>query len=487
MISKQITKHDLTKIKPFLYQIPTSHSRDMRVPARIYADDRILEMALGDRSMQQLINTTTLPGVVEYTMAMPDVHQGYGFPIGGVAATAPPDGIISPGGVGYDINCGVRLLTSSIEVEAIRPHVDELMSTLFSNVATGVGSSSSIRLSTREMHELLEQGANWAIRNHYGRPRDAEHTEDQGCMKVTDVGAVSRRAVERGKSQVGTLGSGNHFLQVDEIVEVYDEGAASAFDLVPGMVCVWIHCGSRGFGHQVCTDAVRTMQETVTKYNIKIPDRELACAPLESPEGQQYFQAMSCAANYAWANRQVITHLVRRSFAEVLAGRIKNHDLRMLYDVCHNIAKLERHEIEGEMRELCVHRKGATRAFGPGQVQVPPDYRAIGQPVLIPGNMSAGSYVLAGTTAAMQESFGSCCHGAGRTMSRRQARRSTRGEELRSQLEEAGIAIRAGSMRGLAEEAPGAYKDLDRVVDVVHKARIARKVARTRPLGVIKG
>jgi len=482
-----VSKQDLTRIEPYLYEIPASRRQDMRVPARIYADDYVLENALGDRSMEQLINTTTLPGVVRYTMAMPDMHQGYGFPIGGVAATLLPHGVISPGGVGYDINCGVRLLTSTIEAEAIRPHMDELMSALYASIPAGVGASGAMRLTEGDLSELLERGVDWAISKGYATEEDREHTEDRGCMGAAKAGSLSPRAAERGRKQVGTLGSGNHFLEVDEIVEVYDQEVADAFGLIPGRACVWIHCGSRGLGHQVCTDAVRDMQAAVVRYDIHLPDRELVCAPFDSPEGQRYFQAMCCAANYAWVNRQVITHLVRESFDRALGGRLGNPNLRVLYDVCHNIAKVERHQIDGEAAELCVHRKGATRAFGPGRGEVPSDYRRFGQPVLIPGDMSSGSYVLLGTAKAMQDTFGSTCHGAGRLMSRRRARRSVRGEKLRDDLERAHITVRAKSMAGLAEEAPLAYKDLDRVVEVVHKAGIARKVARTRPLGVMKG
>ena len=482
-----VTKSDLEQIGPLLYEIPASRRRDMRVSARLYANAEILEMAAGDRSLEQLVNTTTLPGVVGYTLAMPDIHQGYGFPIGGVAATELPEGVISPGGVGYDINCGVRVLTSSIEAEKIRPHMNDLMNTLFHNISAGVGASGRIELSRRELTHVLEEGSHWAVRKGYGPTEDARRTEDGGCIEAANAGAVSKRAMERGATQVGTLGAGNHFLEVDEVTEVYDQQVAKAFGLGVGQVCVWIHCGSRGFGHQVCSDAVRSMQQSVTKYGIELPDRELACVPFESPEGQAYFQAMNCAANYAWANRQVITQLVRSSFEDALGGRVGPLDLRMLYDVCHNIAKIEWHPVDGRMRELCVHRKGATRAFGPGREEVPGDYRPYGQPVLIPGNMSSGSYVLVGTTEAMNVSFGSSCHGAGRTMSRSKARRGIRGEALRAELESANITVRARSMRGLAEEAPHAYKDLDLVVDVVHRARLARKVARTRPLGVIKG
>jgi tRNA-splicing ligase RtcB len=325
-----VRKDEMTQVNPLLYEISTGFRQDMQVPARVYASEDILELALEDRSLEQLVNTTTLPGVVGYTLAMPDIHQGYGFPIGGVAATELPDGVISPGGVGYDINCGVRVLTSSIDAKALRPHMDKLMSSLSSRISAGVGASGNLSLSSRELPKVLEEGAQWAVRNGYGTKRDAEHTEDGGRIEAANASSVSERALERGATQLGTLGAGNHFLEVDEIVEVYDDQVAKAFDLVPGRACVWIHCGSRGFGHQVCTDAVRTMQRTVQKYGISLPDRELACAPFDSPEGRSYFEAMNCAANYAWANRQVITHLVRESFENILYGQGLNLELRML-------------------------------------------------------------------------------------------------------------------------------------------------------------
>jgi tRNA-splicing ligase RtcB (3'-phosphate/5'-hydroxy nucleic acid ligase) len=482
-----VGKSELNRLAPYLWEVPKGWREDMRVPGRIYADEEILDMALADRSIEQLVNTTTLPGIVGYAMAMPDVHQGYGFPIGGVAATALPDGVISPGGVGYDINCGVRLLTSTIEAEAIRPHMQDVMDALYAAVPTGVGASRGAKLSDQELSRVLEQGSEWAVRSGQATARDLEHTEDHGRMEGADASAVSARARERGRDQIGTLGSGNHFLEVDEIVEVYDEEVAGAFGLVPGRVTVWIHCGSRGLGHQVCSDYVRLMQGATAKYHITLPDRELVCAPLDTPEGRQYLAAMACAANYAWANRQVITHLVRGAFERALAGKLPPANLEVLYDVCHNIAKIEEHTVDGRRVRLCVHRKGATRAFGPGRPEVPAAWRHLGQPVLIPGDMGSGSYVLVGTERAMAETFGSTCHGAGRTMSRGAAKRAVRGQQLRAELEAAHIVVRAGSMAGLAEEAPSAYKDLERVVRVVHEAGLARRVARTRPLGVMKG
>ncbi len=482
-----VARSDLVRVEPLVYEVPASYRQDMRVPARVYADDYILEMASGDLSLEQLVNSATLPGVVQYTLAMPDVHQGYGFPIGGVAAMSLADSVISPGGVGYDINCGVRLLRTSIEAEALRPYMDDLMTALFRSVPTGVGASRSGKLSDKDLAEVLEHGLSWAVRQGYGRQADIEHTESQGRMEEANARAVSQRAKDRGADQLGTLGSGNHFLEVDVVTEIFDEDIASAYGLAVGQACVWIHCGSRGLGHQVCSEAVRTMQQVAAKYKISLPDRELACAPFNSQEGQEYFQAMSCAANFAWANRQVITHQVREVFDQLLAGHFPDRDLHMIYDVCHNVAKVERHQVGGKEMRLCVHRKGATRAFGPGQPDVPQAYRQVGQPVLIPGDMGTGSFVLAGTARAMEISFGSSCHGAGRVMSRSKSRRNISGQQLRQQLEQQKIIVRAGSMRGLAEEAPNAYKDLDHVVNVVHEAGMARRVARTRPMGVIKG
>jgi tRNA-splicing ligase RtcB len=459
----------------------------MRVPARLYADDALLEAALRDRSMEQLVNTTTLPGVVRYTLAMPDMHQGYGFPIGGVAATLLPKGVISPGGVGYDINCGVRLLSSRIRADELRPHLTTLMNVLFNKVPAGVGRGGKVHLSPRDMDRVLETGSRWVVKKGYGTQDDLDHTEEHGSMAGGDASKVSPRAKKRGANQLGSLGAGNHFLEIGEVMEIYDEEAAARFGLTEGHIAVWIHCGSRGLGHQVCTDYVRRFQDAVHRYRIDLPDRELVCAPFDSPEGKAYFAAMVCAANYAWANRQMITHLVRRTFEQVLAGKVRNWDLDLIYDVAHNIAKIEGYEIGGKYLRLCVHRKGATRCFGPGNPAVPADYRDLGQPVLIPGSMGTASYVLLGTEKAMRESFGSTCHGAGRVMSRTRAKKTIRGDKLRSDLKERGIVIKAKSMPGLAEEAPQAYKDIDRVVAVVHKAGLARKVAKLCPMGVMKG
>lgn len=482
-----LEKTDLVRLNPWLYEVPKGFRSDMRVPARVYADDALLEAALRDRSMEQLVNTTTLPGVVRYTLAMPDMHQGYGFPIGGVAATLLPKGVISPGGVGYDINCGVRLLSSQIRADELRPHLTTLMNVLFNKVPAGVGRGGKVHLSPRDMDRVLETGSRWVVKKGYGTQDDLDHTEERGSMAGGDASHVSPRAKKRGANQLGSLGAGNHFLEIGEVVEIYDEEAAARFGLTEGHIAVWIHCGSRGLGHQVCTDYVRRFQDAVHRYRIDLPDRELVCAPFDSPEGKAYFAAMVCAANYAWANRQMITHLVRRTFEQVLAGKVRNWDLDLIYDVAHNIAKVEGYEIGGKYLRLCVHRKGATRCFGPGNPAVPAGYRDLGQPVLIPGSMGTASYVLLGTEKAMRESFGSTCHGAGRVMSRTRAKKTIRGDRLRSELEERGIVIKAKSMPGLAEEAPQAYKDIDRVVAVVHKAGLARKVAKLSPMGVMKG
>ena len=478
---------DFKKIGDFLYEIPTSHRPDMRVPARFYADDRLLDGITGDRSLEQLVNTATLPGVVRHVLAMPDIHQGYGFPIGGVVATELPHGVISPGGVGYDINCGVRLLASPLEADAVRPHLDHLATVLYANCPSGVGQGGPVKLKSGELDEVMENGARWALKRGFATEADLDRTEEGGCLAGADAGKVSARARERGRGQVGTLGAGNHFIEVDVVDRVQDETAARRLGLFPGQVVVQIHCGSRGLGHQVCTDYVNLFQKAVRQYGLTLPDRELVCAPVGSPEGRNYLAAMQAAANYAFANRQVLAFHIRRSFEQVLAGRVKNHHLFQVYDIAHNMAKIESHTVGGRRLTLCVHRKGATRAFGPGSEVLPAAYRDIGQPVLVPGSMGTSSWVLVGTEGAMDQTFGSTCHGAGRTMSRHQAKRSVHGAGLREELEARGIHVRAGSLSGLAEEAPGAYKDVDRVVEVVHGAGIARRVARLTPLAVIKG
>jgi tRNA-splicing ligase RtcB len=481
-----VNKHEMKRINEFLWEIPQKHREDMRVPARIYADDKLLEAALGDKSMEQLVNTACLPGVVKHTLAMPDIHQGYGPPIGGVAAMSLSDGVISPGAVGYDINCGVRFLSSNIEAEQVKPFMGEIMDVLYAQVPSGVGKGGDLRLSGKDLDDVLERGAAWVVAKGYGTRDDLEHTEERGAMCQADARAVSRKAKERGGDQIGTLGAGNHFVELGEVVKIYDPEAAQAFGLSPGQLVLWVHSGSRGLGHQVCTDYVSSMQKAVIKYGIRLPDRELVCAPVTSPEGQEYMAAMACAANYAWANRQMLMHRVRKVLGDVLAPHLPRRSFRLVYDVAHNIAKIETFEIDGKKVKLLVQRKGATRSFGPGHPELPADYRAVGQPVLVPGDMGTASYVLVGTTEAAERSFSSCCHGAGRVASRHAASRQVRGEDLQRRLAEQGITVR-GPWKGLAEEAPEAYKDIDAVVNVVHQAGLARLVAKTVPLGVIKG
>lgn len=482
-----VSRHNFVQVAEFVWEIPPTFRDDMRVPARLYADEELLDTALSDNSITQLINTSTLPGIIQYAVAMPDIHQGYGFPIGGVVATRLPQGVISPGGVGYDINCGVRLLVSQATVEEIHPFLEEIASALYANCPSGVGAHGPLRLSDTELDEVLHEGARSMLKRGYGEKEDLDHTEEFGRIPGADAAYVSEHAHERGRRQLGSLGAGNHFIEVDRIAEVYDQPIATRLNIYQDGIAVQIHCGSRGLGHQVCEDYVSRFQKSVHDYGITLPDRELVCVPFDSDEGQEYFRAMACAANFAFANRQLLAHLIRQSFDQVLAGRIKNFHLQQVYDIAHNMAKIEEHEIGGHQLRLCVHRKGATRAFGPGSPVLPDDLRDIGQPVLIPGSMGTASYVLTGTTDAMQQTFGSTCHGAGRLMSRARAKKVVRGQDLRHQLKNQGIVVRAGSMSGLAEEAPTAYKDVSRVVEVVHQAGIAKKIARLEPIAVIKG
>ncbi len=482
-----VKKQDFHRLSGYLWEIPQSYRQDMRVPVRVYASERLLEQALRDRSFEQAVNAATLPGLVRHVVVMPDVHQGYGFPIGGVAASRFPDGIISPGGIGYDINCGVRLLASRIPFEDADPWLEDLATALYANCPSGVGVGGSVRLKQKDIDRVCREGARWALTKGFARERDLARTEEGGRMPGADPAAVSQRARQRGKDQLGTLGAGNHFIEVDRVEQIFHRAAAEAMGLQEGMLAVQIHCGSRGFGHQICSDYVKEFQGAVRRYGIHLPDRELVCAPLDSPEGQRYRQAMASAANYAFCNRQILAHHVRRSFEQVLAGKVTNWDLTQVYDIAHNMGKIEEHIIDGERMRVCVHRKGATRAFGPGFEGLPPEYRDLGQPVLVPGSMGTASWVMLGTEKSMQQSFGSSCHGAGRTMSRSQAKRQVWGQELREELETSGIRVRAGSMPGLAEEAPKAYKDVDEVIEVVSKSGIAQKVARLRPIVVIKG
>lgn len=480
---------DLKKINDYLWEIPQSYRADMRVPARIFATEDMLPDIFRDRSVWQLINLTTLPGIQKYALAMPDIHEGYGSPIGGVCATLPPEGIISPGLIGYDVNCGVRLLRSELIYNDIKAYLPDLASQIYRDVPSGVGRGGRFKLSASEMDKVFIDGAKRMVELGFGTAEDLIRAEEGGSMPGADPSAVSDHAKSRGQDQLGTLGSGNHFLEIQKVEEIFDEESAKTFGLFKNQVTVAIHCGSRGLGHQIATDYIRLMIPNLERHKITLPDRELAGAPFTSPEGQKYFRAMVGASNFAWANRQMIMHLVREAWKRVLSknGIKKSLELPLVYDVAHNIGKLEKHHINGKEVEVIMHRKGATRAFGPGSAEIPEDYRRAGQPVLIPGTMGTSSYVLVGTLEARDLAFGSSCHGAGRRMSRAQAKREVRGSELRQELEGRGIIIRCDSNAGLAEEAPTAYKDIDQVVNVVAGAGIARKVAKLLPIAVIKG
>jgi tRNA-splicing ligase RtcB len=480
-----IPKEILIKISDYIWEIPATYRSDMRVPARIFATEKMLGSVFNDRSLDQLVNVATLQGICGAALAMPDAHEGYGFPIGGVAAMHYPDGIISPGGIGYDINCGVRLLRSQLKAVDLHGHETSLAREIYHQVPSGVGRGGELVLTKPEMDDVLRMGVQWMVNRGYATECDAQHIESFGRLINADPSCVSDQAKQRGSDQLGTIGSGNHFAEVDVVEEIYDSVAAGAFGLWQNQVVVLIHCGSRGLGHQVATDHIRIMMPVMERYGITLSDRELACVPFSSPEGQAYFNGMAAAANFAWANRQYITHEVRQAWEREFGAA--GGPLSLVYDVAHNIAKIETYEIDGKKQKVIVHRKGATRAFGPGNMELIDQYRNIGQPVLIPGSMGTASYVLAGTTGGARASFSSCCHGAGRTMSRAQAKRTIHGRTLRDELLHAGIHIQAGSIPGLAEEAPQAYKDVDDVVDVVAHAGIARKVARLRPRVVIKG
>ena len=478
----------INKIDDYRWEIPQDYKPGMRVPGLIYADAEMLKHIEKEEAMEQVANVAFLPGIVSRSLAMPDIHWGYGFPIGGVAATRVSDGVISPGGVGFDINCGVRLLRTNLDEQDVRPKIEDIVSSLYSNVPSGVGSQGKLKLKEREIDAVLVKGAKWAVERGYGEAEDLEVTEEHGAMKGADPERVSAKAKQRGAPQLGTLGAGNHFLEVGLVDEIFEPGTASVMGIERiGQVMLLIHTGSRGFGHQVCDDYVRSMGQAVAKYDIKLPDRQLACAPVKSPEGQSYFAAMACAANYAWANRQCIAHWVRESFMQVFGQSPRELGMEMVYDVAHNIAKMEEYRIGGKTVPLCVHRKGATRAFPAGHTDVSSVYAEIGQPVLIPGDMGRYSYVLVGTERAMEETFGSTCHGAGRVQSRSAAKRSLRGADVARSLAGKGITVMAGSMASLAEEASEAYKDVARVVEVTHRAGISQKVARMRPIGVVKG
>ena len=474
----------IEKVRDGIWQFQTPK---MKVPAKVIASQKLFP-TIEEGVFKQIGNVAQLPGVKDPVLVMPDGHYGYGFPIGGVAAFDLEDGVISPGGVGYDINCGVRLIASTVPKDEAVLRIRDIVSAMFHDVPCGVGSSGAIgKLSTREVAAVMRNGAAWAVENGYGTATDLEHTEESGRLATADPDAVGKRAVERGRDQVGTLGSGNHFLEVGYVDEIYDDEASRAYGLEPGAMTLMVHSGSRGLGYQVCDDSLDVMQRAAERYEIRLPDRQLACAPVLSPEGERYLAGMACAANYAWANRQILMTLARRAVARVFNATEPALGLRLVYDVCHNIAKMERHTVDGRERTLCVHRKGATRAFPGAHPDVPSRYRAAGQPVLIPGDMGTESFVCAGTERAMAETFGSSCHGAGRVMSRSRAKKEARRRDLRSELDAMGVVVMARGKSTLAEEMPRAYKDVASVVDIVDGAGIATKVARLKPLGVVKG
>ena len=460
---------------------------NMRVPGIIFSSRKLIKDIQQDQSLVQVANVATLPGIVKQSLAMPDIHWGYGFPIGGVAAFHMDEGIVSPGGVGYDINCGCRLMTTSLKANEIRPHIKELVSALFKNIPAGVGSKGAIRLSEKDESRVAMEGASWAVKKGFGQPEDLERTEDHGAMEGADPSVLSDRAVKRGLDQLGTLGSGNHFLEVQVVDRVYDSIIANRFNLFEGQVTIFIHSGSRGFGHQICDDFLKEMSKEVHLKNIPLPDRQLSCAPLKSDLGRRYLSAMACAANYAWANRQVLMYLAGETFISTLSISPKDLGIKLLYDVCHNIAKKELHTVDNHETLLCVHRKGATRSLPPGHPILPRLYSDTGQPVLIPGDMGTYSYVLAGAQGAMEYSFGSSCHGAGRILSRSKAIKMAKGRSIHHELENKGVFVQSRGKRTLKEEMPDAYKDVSLVVEVVHETGLAKKVARLRPLGVIKG
>ena len=475
----------LQKLDDFRWLVPRGTRPGMLTDALVYTNEQLLKDFINDLSLEQAVNVAMLPGIAGRSLAMPDIHQGYGFPIGGVAATLPDEGgVVSPGGVGFDINCGVRLLASSLTLDEVRPKIRDLVNQLFRDIPSGAGRKGFIQISYKDLDRVLAEGAAWMVENGYGYPEDLTHCEESGGMDGADPAAVSDHAKKRGLPQIGTLGSGNHFLEVEYVERIFEPEIAQTMGLYENEIVVLIHSGSRGLGHQVCTDYLRDMGEAMRRYGIELPDRQLACVPVHSKEGQAYLGAMRAAANFAWANRQGITHFTRGAFKRLFGEK---EELRVVYDVCHNIAKLERHNVGGRERKVMVHRKGATRAFPASRPEVPDVYKTCGQPVLIPGSMGTSSYVLVGAEGALRESFGTTCHGAGRVMSRTAAKKSAYAQNARQRLEEQGIIVHAESRDGISEEIPEAYKDVDAVIDVVHNAGLSKRVARLKPIGVIKG
>ena len=475
------------KIGENQYQIDADSNLGMKVPVRIYADEPLLQKMLSDRTIMQARNVSSIPGIVGHSVVLPDGHEGYGFPVGGVAAMDAEGGMISPGGVGYDINCGVRLLRSNLSEQTVRLKLKELVTDLFSSIPSGVGSKGAVKLTHSELDEVLVNGVNWAIDHGYGSSHDSEVCEENGQIQNADPNKVSDKARKRGAPQLGSLGSGNHFLEVQKVTEIHDEEAANRMGIKEGTITVLIHCGSRGFGHQVCSDYLRVSEQAMEKYNIHLPDRELACVPNNSEEGESYRKAMFAALNFAWSNRQMITHWTRNSFERVFNQSESDLDMKLVYDVAHNIAKVEKHKVDGKERKLVIHRKGATRAFPANRDEIPLKYRDLGQPVLVPGSMGTASWILLGKPNSMNLSFGSTAHGAGRTMSRSKARRDYTEEDVKKSLNDKGIFIKALTRDGVVEETPNAYKDVDAVVNVSHNLGIATKVAKLVPIGVIKG
>ena len=478
----------LERIDSHRWRIPQDYKEGMRTDGIIYASEEMIGAITSDSSPEQVANVACLPGIVGHSLAMPDIHYGYGFCIGGVAAMDAEDGVVSPGGVGYDINCGVRLLRTGMTQTEVQPRIKELIHQLFRDIPSGVGSKGRIRVDERDLKKVMEKGARWAVTEGYGWPEDLEHTESYGVLEGADPETPSARAIERGRPQLGTLGAGNHFLEVQVVDHIYDEKVARAFGIDEvGQVTVMIHTGSRGFGYQVCDDFLVVMQKAVQKYGIELPDRQLACAPINSDEAQSYLGAMRAAANYAWCNRQAIAHWTREAFERIFKSSPQNLGINQVYDVAHNVAKFEEHDFNGQKRRVCVHRKGATRAFPAGHPELPRDYRSVGQPVIVPGDMGRHSYLLVGTEQAMKETWGSTCHGAGRLLSRSAAIRSAKGRSIAKELEDQGIFVQAASKEVLAEEMPEAYKNVDDVVETCEAAGISRRVARLRPIGVMKG
>ncbi|MEX0862771.1 RtcB family protein [Nitrosopumilus sp.] len=475
------------KIGENQYQIDADSNLGMKVPVRIYADESLLQKMLSDRTIMQARNVSSIPGIVGHSVVLPDGHEGYGFPVGGVAAMDAEEGMISPGGVGYDINCGVRLLRSNLTEQTVRSKLKELVTDLFSSIPSGVGSKGAVKLTHSELDEVLVNGVNWAIDHGYGSSDDSDVCEENGQIKNADPNKVSDKARKRGAPQLGSLGSGNHFLEVQKVAEIHDEEAAKRMGIKEGTITILIHCGSRGFGHQVCSDYLRVSEQAMEKYNIHLPDRELACVPNNSEEGDSYRKAMFAALNFAWSNRQMLTHWTRNSFQRVFNQTESDLDMKLVYDVAHNIAKVEKHKVDGRERNLVVHRKGATRAFPANRDEIPLKYRDLGQPVLVPGSMGTASWILLGQPNSMDLSFGSTAHGAGRTMSRSQARRNYTEDNVKKALNDKGIFIKALTRDGIVEETPQAYKDVDAVVNVSHNLGIATKVAKLLPIGVIKG